>query len=240
MISTLFNLIIFKPILNLLILIYSLVGDFGITIIIITLLLKLVLFPLNKKSYQNQKNFAKVQPRIKALQEKHKDDKQKLMTETMAVYKELKVNPLGFFVPFLVQIVILIALYRVIFMAVNNGFQDYLYFFIPQVHKISLTIFNIFDLSKPSIVFAVLAAISQFISSYIMFKKTQPANQESLKKEGEENIAKVFSKQMIYIMPVFTLMIGLQFPGALVFYWFVMTVFNIFEINLIYNRFLKD
>ncbi len=244
MITQLFNEVIFKPILNSLIFIYQFTGDFGIAIIAVTIVLKIILFPLTRKGYESQRALAKIQPQIRELQEKYKDDKEKLALETMNLYRQLNVKPFGFFIPFVVQIIVLIALYRVILITVQNGFQNYLYPFTPHIEKVSLLFFGIIDFSKPNIIIALIAAISQFLSSYLIMKRNQ-LKQESPKKENKSleqtaDLAQNFSKQIMYFMPAMTFIIGLQFPAALVFYWFVSTSLGILEIQLLYNFFLKD
>lgn len=245
MITQLFNEIVFKPILNSLIFIYQYVGDFGITIIIITIVLKLILFPITRKGYESQRALAKIQPRIRELQEQYKDDKEKLALETMNLYRQLNVKPFGFFIPFIIQIVVLIALYRVIFIAVNNGFQNYLYPFSPHIDKISLLFFGAIDFSKPNIIIAFVAAATQLLSSYLIMKRNQPKKEEPQKIENQSqasasDFAKTFSKQIMYFMPAMTFIVGLQFPAALVFYWFISTSLGILEMQLLYNVFLKD
>lgn len=234
MIGTIFNEIIFKPILNLLIFLYTSIGDFGIAVIIITIILRLILFPLNKKTYESQKKLATLQPKIKQIQEKFKDNRQKLAEETMKLYKELGFSPFGLILPLLVQIIILIALYRVIILALNNGFEKYIYGFLPHIEKISFTSFGILDLSKPNIILAFLAAGAQFFVSYYSFKKSEQFKKNIKQSEFSKN----FNKQFIFFMPAITLLIGIQFPGILVFYWFVSTILGLLEMHIIYKKIL--
>lgn len=244
MITQLFNEIVFKPILNLLIFVYQYVGDFGITIIFITIILKLILFPLTRKSYESQRALAKIQPHLRELQEKYKNNKEKLALETMNLYRQLNVKPFGFFIPFIIQIVVLIALYRVILISVQNGFQNFLYSFTPSANKISLLFLGSLDLSKPNIIIAFLAAVSQFFSSYLVMKRNQLKHDQQKSENRNANLtsdfAQNFNKQLIFFMPAITFMVGLQLPSALVFYWFISTILGILEIQLLYNIFLKD
>jgi len=94
-ITGLFNTILYRPLLNFLVLLYKYVPghDFGIAIILLTVIVKLLLYPLGSKAIKSQKNLAEIQPKIKEIQEKYKDDKEKQTRALMEFYKEAKVNP---------------------------------------------------------------------------------------------------------------------------------------------------
>jgi len=114
----LFNTFLIQPLLNLLIVVYNgIVPDLGVAIILVTLLIRFVLLPLFYKSAKDQTVIQKyVTPKIKELQQKHKDDKERQVKEMMAVYKEHKVSPFSGFLLIIIQLPILIALYRVFLM----------------------------------------------------------------------------------------------------------------------------
>ncbi len=114
-IGNIFNLILYQPLLNFLILLYIYLPghDFGVSVIVLTVVVKLILSPTSIKALRSQKKMAEIQPRLSEIQEKYKEDKEKQSRATMELYKEAKVNPFSGCFPLLIQLPILIALYQV-------------------------------------------------------------------------------------------------------------------------------
>ena len=112
----LFYTILYQPLLNILVFFYNVIPghDIGVAIILLTALIRLILWPLMGQSIKGQKAMQSLQPKIQALKEQYKDDKQKLAQATMELYKAEKINPLSSCLPLLIQMPILIALYRVL------------------------------------------------------------------------------------------------------------------------------
>jgi YidC/Oxa1 family membrane protein insertase len=104
--------IIAKPMLSLVQILYGIFGNYGIAIIIITILTKIVFWPVTRKSYTSMKRMQSLQPQISKIKEKYKDDKQRIQQETMAIFRSNKVNPMGGCLPMLVQIPVFIAFYQ--------------------------------------------------------------------------------------------------------------------------------
>ena len=115
--SLFFNEVVYRPIYNFLIFTYNIIPfhDFGIAIIIVTIILKLILVPLSRKQIESQKKMQEIQPKIKAIQEKYKGNKEKQTKAMMDFYKENKTNPFSGCLPTIFQLVFLIAIYRVLF-----------------------------------------------------------------------------------------------------------------------------
>ena len=111
--SELYTQLLFRPLFNFLIFLYNTIpgGDFGVAIIVLTLVIRLAFFPLSIKALISQREMNKLQPKIKELQDKHKNDKPALGQATMQLYKENKVNPFSGCLPLLIQLPVLIALY---------------------------------------------------------------------------------------------------------------------------------
>lgn len=229
MIGDIFHSIFYQPLYNVLIFFYDVAWqDFGIAIILTTLLLKVVLIPLTSKQIESQKKLQEIQPKIKALQQKYKDDKERQTREIMAFYKENKVNPFGGCLPLIIQMFFFFAIYRILLNTASNGFAVHaadLYAFITNpgsIHHLSL---NILDLTKPSMVLAVLTAVAQYVQLKMMIK-SQP-KQEEKKAEGELDIASMMNKQMLFLMPAMILIFGASLASALTLYWLVSTLFMI-------------
>lgn len=220
--SQLFNTILYQPIFNLFVALYNLIPDVGIVIIVITLIIKIALYPLTKKSIAAQASLAELQPKLEELKKQYKDDQQKLAQETMSLYKTHKVNPLGSCLPILIQLPIFIAIYWVLRAGLANGSFDQLYPFVPNPGAIKTMALGLTDLAKPSIALAVLAGAAQFWQAKMMYRK--PAPKTAGEGGKDENMMAMMNKQMLYFMPVMTVIIGFQLPGGLSLYWFVSTL----------------
>ena len=118
-----FFTLFYQPIFNLLIFLYNIVPlhDLGLAIILLTLIVRLLLYPLSKKAIESKKGLQEVQPEIERIKEKYKNDKEKMGPELMALYKEKNINPFSSCLPILIQLPFLIAIYKVFFNILNNG-----------------------------------------------------------------------------------------------------------------------
>jgi YidC/Oxa1 family membrane protein insertase len=127
-----FHIILYQPLLNILIFFYNTIafGDLGISIIFLTILIRLILFPIFQKSVRNQTILQKIQPKIKKIQEDHKHDKEKQAKELLSLYREHKVNPFSGFLFLLIQLPILIILYQLFLRGLTAASFGDLYNFI--------------------------------------------------------------------------------------------------------------
>jgi YidC/Oxa1 family membrane protein insertase len=241
----LFNEFVYRPIYNLLIFIYNFLPlhDFGVAIVLVTVIIKFLLIPLSRKQIESQKKMQELQPRIKELQDKYKNDKEKQSRALMEFYKENKANPFSGCLPMIFQLVFLIAIYRVLFNISNNGLMvngSDLYAFIQNPGQINHLFLRLIDLSSivdfknfsaaniAHIILVILAAGAQYIQTkMLMATKEKKAASEGKKDDKEPDFAQVMSKQMLYLAPVMTLFIGIKFPAGLALYWLVSTLFMI-------------
>lgn len=215
--GNLFNALLYQPLFNLLIFLQNIVPgkDFGISIVLLTLLVKLVLHPLSVKAVNSQRIMQKIQPKMKEIQEKYKNDKERQAKEIFEIYKTEKINPFsGLFVG-IIQIPILIALYQVFWNApagINSWFL------------------GLVDLSKPNIVFAVLAGATQYFQAKMLLPKATNG-------KGKENdFARIMQGQMTYFLPVFTVIILFKLPSALGLYWTASGIFTVIQQYLILKK----
>ena len=237
----LFNEFIYNPIYNLLIFFHNVIpiDDFGIAIVAVTIFIKLILIPLSRKQIESQKAMQKLQPKIKELQKKYKDDKAKQSQALMALYKENKANPFSGCFPMIVQLIFLIAIYRVLFNVAEAGLVvdvNNLYSFVSDPGQINHFFLGIIDLtssidfsqlgikSVPHIILILLAAGFQYIQSKMLLKKQLPKVES---KKEEPDFAQMMSKQMLFLGPLLTLFIGFRFPAGLALYWLVSTAFMV-------------
>jgi len=232
--KALFNAIIYQPIFNLFVGLYLLVPDMGAVILLVTLIIKIVLYPLTKKSIKAQKELSELQPKLEAIKKTHKGDQQAIAQETMKIYKEHKVNPFGSCLPLLVQLPIFLALYWVFQAGLTSNNFDLLYPFIKNPGTLNTMTLGFLDLAKPNVILAVLAGLTQFWQAKMMLTKRPP------KAAGEggkdEDMATMMNKQMLYFMPALTVFIGMSFPGGLALYWIFSTLFTIAQQYLVFGK----
>jgi len=221
-IGAIFNVLLYQPLLNLLILFYAYLPghDFGVAIIVLTLFIRSLLYPLMAQSIRSQKVLSEIQPKIQELQKKYKDDKEKQMKEMMALYKEAKINPLGSFLPLLIQFPILIALYQVFWKGFQPSSMSSLYSFVPNPGAIDPAFLGLINLSEASIVLAFIAGIAQFVQSKMMIPAVKGPKSSSQISDRMQN-------QMLYILPIFTVFILWKLPAAIGLYWVVTSLFSI-------------
>jgi len=221
-----FNELLYRPLFNLLIGIYNLIPghDFGVAVIILTVLIRVILMPLSIKALVSQKNIAKIQPQLKELQKKFKDNKEALTRETMALYKTYGVNPLSGCLPLLIQIPILFALYSTFI----NGFKpetlNLLYGFVQNPGSIKLVAFGFLNISSKNYILALLAGVFQFIQS-----KKSIATTSAVPSGDKKDFTQAMNKQMLYFLPIFITIIAWNLPAGLTLYWVATTLFSIFE-----------
>lgn len=241
-----FHTFVSQPIYNVLIFFYNTIpgSDFGLAIIATTLVLRVLFIPLYKKQIESQKELQEIQPLMKEIQKKYKDDKPAQQKALMELYQEHGVNPFAGCLPLIVQIVFLIAIYQVIINVSNNNFlieAEKLYQFVVNPGEIAHKFLGIVDLAKPSYVFAVLAAIAQYYQTKMMLdvqKKATEARKEEKKTDTPEqpDFATIMNKQMLIIGPGMTLFVGVTFPAGLSLYWLVSTIFTIIQQEFIFKK----
>ncbi|MBI4253108.1 membrane protein insertase YidC [Candidatus Uhrbacteria bacterium] len=223
----LFTAVFYQPLLNLLIWTYNILPnhDLGLSIIILTILVKLALYPLSWKQLESQKQLQDIQPKIEALKAQYKDDKQGLAQAQMKFFKEEKINPLSSCLPLLVQLPFLIALFYVFTNGLKDeGYANLLYPFIQNPGTLNHTFLGLFSLSQSqNIILAVIVGGIQFWQSKLMIAKRPPKVPGS----KDEDMAAVMSKQMMFFMPIITGVMTYQFPSGLGLYWFFQTVLAI-------------
>lgn len=233
-----FHIFVYNPLYNALIFLYNTIAfeDFGWAIVFVTILLKFALLPLSKKQIESQRQLQELQPKIKALQEKHKSDKEKQAKVLMEFYKEHKVNPFGGCLPLIVQMVFLLAMYNIFLSISEQNFSvdaAVLYSFVTNPGQVHTSFLGILDLSVPSLWLAAVTAAFQYWQTKMLMQSVKEKEKMQPKKEKKEEDAPDFSqmmmKQMLIIGPVLTLVIGAKFPAGLILYWLVSTIFMIVQ-----------
>ena len=227
-----FNNFLYYPLFNSLILIYNYLPghDFGLAIIVLTIIIRIILYPISVKALNSQKVLQKLQPQMKEIQEKYKDDKEKQTKEILELYKREKVNPFSGLFLALIQLPILIALYNVFWNGLNLKELDNLYSFVLNPAQINPLFFGLVDLSKSNFIFSILAGIIQFFQTKMLIP------QDSKNKTKETDINSIIQKQMVYIFPFITVIILLKLPSALGLYWIISGIFSIVQQHFIFKN----
>lgn len=199
-----------KPLLYTLKYFYGYVGNYGIAIIIVTIILKALFFPLTHKSYKSMKDMQKIQPKMAALKEKYKDDRDAMNKAVMELYREHKVNPLGGCLPMLVQIPVFFALYKALMFSIELRHAPFFLWVTDLADK------------DPYYVTPVIMGITMFIQQKMTPSQMDPIQQ----------------KMMLALPVVFTFMF-LSFPSGLVLYWLVNNILTIGQ-QMYINKLVKD
>ncbi len=231
LIGTIFNEIFYRPLFNGLIFLYNSIPyhDFGVAIIILTFVIRFILYPLNQKAIKSQKALNELQPQIKDIQAKYKSDRAKQSQALMELYRQKGINPASGCLPLLIQLPVLFALYRVFLNGLNPQSLSSLYGFMSRPEIINPLFLGLIDLSKSNWPMAILAGALTFIQSKMMAPsqaKTQAAG----------DFSAMFSKQMVYLMPVMTVVIAWKLPAGLALYWIVITLFGIVQQYLVTKK----
>ncbi len=223
--------LLFRPLFNLLVGTTALLPthSVGVSILIVTVLVRVILLPPSlhqaKQMRKNQAKMGEVKDKLKAIQEKHKKDKAKQREETMAVYREAGINPASGCLPLLIQLPILIALYRVFLIGLNEETFTNLYSFISPPAALGTTFFSI-DLTQASLALAVTAGAFQLILMRMARSSPPPAPAQN---DQSAQMMASMQKNMTYIFPAMTVFIAMQLPAALALYWVASTIFGIVQ-----------
>ena len=230
--SELFNFILYKPLFNALVFLYETVSfyDLGIAIIILTLIVKFALYPLSQKAIKSHKEMFKIQPQIREIQEKYKNNKEEQVKKTMELYKEKGVNPFSGCLPILIQIPILIALYWVFLKGFEPETMNNLYSFIKAPESINYMFLGFVDISQKNFYIALIAGIFQYIQSKSMLKQQLKSRREAKNKNTAnskmDDISLAVSKQMTYFMPIITVAVAASLHAGIALYWATTTIFS--------------
>ncbi len=230
--SLIFSSIFYQPMLNFLVWVYIYTNNFGVAVIVLTLLVRLAINPLNAKALESQKVMAEIQPRLNEIQKKYKDDKEKQAAEMMNLYKEKKFNPFSGMLFLFIQIPIIWALFY-IFKAGVAIDGSMMYSFISFPAHINPYFLGI-DLSAPNIYLAVVTAVAQFFQAKTAIPPAPKA--DGNKKDQMTQVSEMMGKQMLVFLPVITFFVLFKLPAALGLYWLITTVFTVVQQHYIFKK----
>ncbi len=201
------------------------VGNWGLAIILLTIAVRLLMFPIAQRQFASMAAMRRLQPKLKSLQERHKDNKEKLQKEMMQLYKTEKVNPLAGCLPIVIQIPVFFALYKVLVLVVELRHQP----FALWIHDLSapdpatpLNGFGTFGFTLPNLLAIGILPILVGITQYWSFKQNPPP---------DETQAKIFA-----FMPWVLMFVMAPFAAGLQLYWMTTNLFTVFQQRIMYAR----
>mgnify|MGYP001558276972 CR=1 FL=1 len=235
-----FETYLVQPIYNLFIALLGIVpqGDTGLAIIALTILMRLVLYPVFTASIRTQMGMTAMQSDVELIKEKHKNDKEALAREQIALFKKHKVNPLAGFGALFIQLAVIIALYFALF---NEGFPaiktSLLYSFVSVPGAVSTHFFGIMDLLTPHHIFlAILVGASQYWAIYLTLGRT-PVNHKDKDKAA---VARMQQNMMLYVMPAVMAVTSYYFAAAVGVYFVASNLFSVGQEWIIRNQYNKQ
>lgn len=213
--QTLWNTFIYEPLYNLLQIIINFLpnADVGFAVIILTLLIKLILFPLTQRSIDSQMAMRSLEPQIAEIK-KTITDKTEQNKKVFELYRENKINPFSGCLLLLIQLPVIIALYLVFLRGFDQPGVD-LYSFVSKPEQMNAMFLGLIDLGSKSIVLALLAGLSQFVQARLARGRQSKPTGDGM----QAQIAKTMQIQMVYALPVFVAFIAYRVSAAVALYW---------------------
>ena len=232
-----YNEILYRPLFNAMVFLQSIIpgGDLGLTIVVLTVIIRILFTPLSLKTIKSQQSLKELSPKIEEIKAKFKDDKTAQSGAIMKLYKDNKVNPLAGCLPLLIQIPILIALYQVFIKGITEESLVLLYDFISAPDFVNNNFLGLFDVTMNSRFLTLIAGGLQFLQSKQSIALQSGPNNDSSAQGGgivSGGISKemtALSKQMLYFFPIMIIIIGWNLPAGLILYWTATTVFSMGE-----------
>lgn len=213
------------PMWQVLIFLFDVVGNFGLAIICLTLIIRLVLFPVAQKQFTSMAQMRAVQPKMKALQERYKDDRPQLQQQMAKLYKEEKVNPLAGCLPIFIQIPIFFALYKVLLLAIEMRHQPFIYIkdLSAQDPATILNLFGLLDFTPPGFLAIGALAVLLGFTMWLQFK-LNPAAMDPMQ------------QKIFMLMPWVLMFVMAPFAAGLLLYWISNNVLTLAQQKYLYSR----
>ena len=202
------------------------VGNFGVAIILLTLIVRGIMFPIAQRGFASMAAMRAIQPKLKVLQDRYKDDKPKLQQETMALYKQEGVNPLAGCLPMFLQIPVFFALYKVLILAIEMRHQPFALWIKDLSAQDPLMILNLFGLlpfTPPAFLGLGILAVLLGITMWLQFKLNPPPPDP-------------IQQQMFAIMPWMMMFVMAPFAAGLLIYWITSNILTIAQQKYLYSK----
>ncbi len=253
-IGQLFGYVFFEPTFNLLMFIYGVIHSFGWSIILMTVIVRMLMIPLFMKQLESQRQMQNVTPLIQEIQKKYKNDPQTANREIMRVYKEHNASPVSGCLPNLIQLPFIYGLFDA-FNQILNGAKpavlySQLYPFVKPVfgsansyYLVNLNHFMQFwgyNLAKPDpyYILPILVGLTTFVQTRMMLNVTKNQPQQANASSSQQNATQASMQMMQYVMPIMLFFFSIRFASGLSVYWTVSTLFMVIQQGLVYGTFI--
>lgn len=228
-----YHLLLYQPLLNILVLLYNFLpgNDLGLAVIILTLAIRLILHPFSVKGLKSQRRLSQISPQIKEIQAKYKDRAEQSV-KMMELYKKEKISPASGCLPLLLQLPVIIALYQVFLNGLTEqSLANNLYSFVANPGVISQTFLGIFNFSSKIFVavLAVLAGGAQFWQGKLSSLAAKSGAGAGKTAGGGMDFANMMQKQMLYVMPLISVLIVYQMGAVIGIYWLFSSLLSVGE-----------
>ncbi len=226
MFSYIWHTFFFDPIYNTLVFFVDTVrdGDVGLAIIATVIVVKMILLPLSIKAAKTQKVMREIEPKLKAIKEAHKDNREEQARAMMSIYKEVNINPFASFLLVLLQIPIVIALYLAVYKGGGIALPEIntalLYAFIPEPSVVTMNFLNLVDITKRSILLALGAGVTQFIYTKMTLPAMAPREPDAAP-DFKDDFMRNMHVQMKYVMPVLIAGVAYSISATIALYFVV-------------------
>ncbi len=231
-----FHTIVYQPLYNLFILLADWLPflDAGMLVILFTVIIKIILFPLSKKAYLSQIEMKKLQPKLDEIRAKHADEKDVQAKKIMEAYKEAKSNPFSGILVMFLQIPFIFGLYYILIRSglpnVNAGL---LYSFTPHPGPIEMSFLGTGLLTHKNIILSLLAGVTSFLQIHLS------AATQNMSKAGNETMARIMKIQMKVMFPAIAFLISWQISGVVGLYWTTTNIFTILQELYLRKKFVS-
>ncbi len=232
MFSLIWHTLFFDPVYNTLVFFIDVIphGDVGLAIVATVVLVKTVLLPVSIKAAKTQKIMKEIEPKLKEIKVKFKDDRQAQSKAMMEIYSDAGMNPFASIFLIFLQIPIIIALYFSVYtgggVALPDINIDLLFSFIPNPDDVSMMMFGVFDIAARSLPLAVVAGLSQFAQMHITIPKLPP-KVDGEKSSPKDDFMRTMQLQMKYIMPILIGFVAYSISAAIALYFLVSSLIAI-------------
>lgn len=230
-----FHTLFYQPLYNALVVLSSLMpgGDIGLAVIVLTILVKVLLFPLFQKATETQMAIKKIEPEMERIKVTYKNDQETQTRKILELYRTNKVNPFSSILVLFIQIPIILALFWVF--KGNFVFDPkelYSFVSVPALHSIKL--FGLIDITTKSVILAVLAGLTQYFQTALTLPPAAP--KKSAVPNFKEDFARSMNLNLRYFMPIFVAYIAWNLSSAIAIYWVTSNLFAIGQELYIRNK----
>lgn len=231
--SYLYHTFFFDPLYNSLMVLFKVLpwADAGIIVIILTILVRLVLFPLSRKAVFTQVKMGEIGPELEQIKERYKDKPEEQARQTLSLYKNNGINPFSGILVILIQLPLIFSLYQ-IFLHFPEVKTELLYSFVTAPALVNTVFLGLIDISHKSLIIAFLAALSTFFQLQVTSKNQTTPKGNSF----GDNLTRSMQTQMKYLLPIIVLFISYKISGVIALYWLTTNLFSIGQELFVRNQ----